>query len=74
MIGIQSFTFKLFRSQRLLSSMHTASVTAREVAVRHAVAAVCADSERVFLLRTAAEIKVITNPTGNGSMNVYNTL
>ena len=59
MIGIQSFTFKLFRSQRLLSSMHTASVTAREVAVRHAIAAVC---------------KVITNPTGNGSMNVYSTL
>jgi hypothetical protein len=42
--------------------------------VRHAIAAVCADSGRVFLLRTAAEINVITNPTGNGSINVYNTL
>jgi hypothetical protein len=54
--------------------MNTVSVTAREMAVRHAIAGVCADSGRAFFLRTAAEINVITNPTGNGSINVYNTL
>ena len=46
----------------------------KRLSVPHANAAVCADSDRVFFLSTAAEINVITNPTGNGSINVYNTL
>jgi len=54
--------------------MNTASITARGLAVPHAIAAVCADSGRAFFLRTAAEINVITNPTGNASINVHSTL
>lgn len=52
----------------------TSPFTARGLAVPHAIAAVCADSGRAFFLRTAAEINVISNPTGNGSMNVISTL
>src|ERR1700685_3015432 len=47
---------------------------AARVAVPHATTAVCADSDRSFFLRIAAEINVIANPTGNGSTNVYHTL
>ena len=74
LIGLQSFHFKLSQSQRLPSFVNTSSVKARGLALPHAIAAVCADSGRAFFLRTAAEINVIANPTGNGSMNVYNTL
>jgi hypothetical protein len=44
------------------------------LAVLHAIAAVCADCGRAFFLRTAAEIKVISKPIGNGSINVISTL